>query len=1043
MAALTGSTIASSYLTLLKLTSAALGADASAKYIEDAAGTDSALSISTTRVGIGTSSPSAELNVEGTGMPSIHISRDYSAGSFDANGWGLGVLAFGGQDSDSGEDNDSAYIRASVPTTAEGGGAWSGSSHPTQLGFWTTPTSATSASERMRITSDGNVGIGVTPEAWQSGFKALRLFTLGSLNVDGSGAGSGFYMSNNAYRDEGDDRWEYIIADEATQYVQYNGVHEWRVASAGSSANDPITFSTAMNIDNNGNVGIGTTAPRSAQGYSGSILEIGSADDVALVLTSDDGEGGENMWEIGNNTSGRLEFVHSVAGDGSTGTKMVIDSSGNVGIGTTSPSAELQVVGNTDFRQIWLTDTDTDDTDQRVGIIAQQYDKDETGAAMIMAHLDSDENRVLIGGGGGSFHAATDIRFWTAANNTTDNGTEKMRILGSGNVGIGTDAPGNLLEIASSTGAAFIEANSAANSDAGLEISEAGTRKWSIYNDGDDSDKLKFYDDGDVRLTIQQDGNVGIGTTSPDTKLTVSEARQGNAQDTMLNQAIIHIDDTTAWASLHADKPTGGGINFGGLYGDTEGQVIFGGIRGLKENNTDNNYDGALLFGTITNGGNLTEKMRITSAGNVGIGTAAPSSSDWNANSKLLHMYQNDTNGASIKLESSNTKSIFATGNNQLQLGNISSDPVRFYTNSAEVMTLLVGGNVGIGDTDPSEAKLSITGVASGDYGIKIDQDQDVGALYIDSESTSASVIDIDSASESGQLLDLDADSLTNGMLAAFNSAATNSTSRVLVNIGNNNAGATGATCLQLDQDANAYGLVIDTEATSVPAIYLNVPQHTTGNVIQVANANSLTTGAVMLLEANGSSNADDNSVMVIQQNHASADKTVGMTILQNGDDAHIEFTGSGGGGIKFTADIASSDANTLDDYEEGVHAVTLGGASFTMSSVKNSLQYTKIGRLVTLSGEISVTAVSSATGTFTISLPFTVADIDDLAERFQGTFSCQNINFSGDYLNIGSYAGQNTMSVQITNDNGAWTYLQGSTFSSTSEFVVSVQYIT
>jgi hypothetical protein len=198
-----------------------------------------------------------------------------------------------------------------------------------------------------------------------------------------------------------------------------------------------------------------------------------------------------------------------------------------------------------------------------------------------------------------------------------------------------------------------------------------------------------------------------------------------------------------------------------------------------------------------------------------------------------------------------------------------------------------------------------------------------------------------------------------------------------------------------------------------------------------------------MLLEANGSSNADDNSVMVIQQNHASADKTVGMTILQNGDDAHIEFTGSGGGGIKFTADIASSDANTLDDYEEGVHAVTLGGASFTMSSVKNSLQYTKIGRLVTLSGEISVTAVSSATGTFTISLPFTVADIDDLAERFQGTFSCQNINFSGDYLNIGSYAGQNTMSVQITNDNGAWTYLQGSTFSSTSEFVVSVQYIT
>ena len=94
-------------------------------------------------------------------------------------------------------------------------------------------------------------------------------------------------------------------------------------------------------------------------------------------------------------------------------------------------------------------------------------------------------------------------------------------------------------------------------------------------------------------------------------------------------------------------------------------------------------------------------------------------------------------------------------------LYNFEDDALIFGTNASERMRISADGNVGIGDTDPSEAKLSITGVASGDYGIKIDQDQDVGALYIDSESTSASVIDIDSASESGQLLDLDADSLT------------------------------------------------------------------------------------------------------------------------------------------------------------------------------------------------------------------------------------------------------------------------------------------
>ena len=59
MATLTGSTIASTYKQLLKVTSEGIGADASAKYIEDGLGTDSALSISTTRVGIGTAAPTA------------------------------------------------------------------------------------------------------------------------------------------------------------------------------------------------------------------------------------------------------------------------------------------------------------------------------------------------------------------------------------------------------------------------------------------------------------------------------------------------------------------------------------------------------------------------------------------------------------------------------------------------------------------------------------------------------------------------------------------------------------------------------------------------------------------------------------------------------------------------------------------------------------------------------------------------------------------------------------------------------------------------
>ena len=91
MAALTSNTIASTYLTLLKLTSAALGADDSAKFIEDAAGTDSALSLSTTRVGIGTAAPMSELDITAT-TPEINLRVDdnnrgiinYTAASTDA-----------------------------------------------------------------------------------------------------------------------------------------------------------------------------------------------------------------------------------------------------------------------------------------------------------------------------------------------------------------------------------------------------------------------------------------------------------------------------------------------------------------------------------------------------------------------------------------------------------------------------------------------------------------------------------------------------------------------------------------------------------------------------------------------------------------------------------------------------------------------------------------------------------------------------------------------------------------------------------------------
>ena len=72
-----------------------------------------------------------------------------------------------------------------------------------------------------------------------------------------------------------------------------------------------------------------------------------------------------------------------------------------------------------------------------------------------------------------------------------------------------------------------------------------------------------------------------------------------------------------------------------------------------------------------------------------------------------------------------------------------------------------------------------------------------------------------------------------------------------------------------------------------------------------------------------------------------------------------------------------NTDANTLDDYEEGTHTVTMTCAtsgSITMNGSYNTMAYVKIGNLVTVSGDLRVSSVSSPVGAIAMSLPFTVS---------------------------------------------------------------------
>ena len=87
---------------------------------------------------------------------------------------------------------------------------------------------------------------------------------------------------------------------------------------------------------------------------------------------------------------------------------------------------------------------------------------------------------------------------------------------------------------------------------------------------------------------------------------------------------------------------------------------------------------------------------------------------------------------------------------------------------------------------------------------------------------------------------------------------------------------------------------------------------------------------------------------------------------------------------IRFPAtQVANSNANALDDYEEGLHTPTIVGSSsgnYVLNTSFDNLSYTKIGRQVTLTGEIRIASDNSTSGELRFSLPFATADLTETA---------------------------------------------------------------
>ena len=602
--------------------------------------------------------------------------------------------------------NSSIYIGYDTKSSASGNSNEIVIGHQA-VGNGSNTTTIGNSSTTTTIIPAGNVGIGTSSPTQKLYVSGNGIFNAASGNVY-----TQVESGSNTIALGSDGTKHFIYGTQNIPLdISTNGSPRMRIANNGEVIIDPAGAFTdagsyvlqaygsiynttgAVFAATSGNVGIGVTSPSQKLDVDGAFRNNGGW----IFTGSPSGLGATNRYISGGGSTAIFYFNVPTGGNFTYAVneveQMRLNSSGNLGIGTTSPTAALTVSGTNVAAAIDFTNTTV-----------------TTGRSFRWVSVNA--------GGFG-------IQDMTAG------GVDRLRMDLNGNIGIGTTTPSAVTNATgitvNGTDFSFISFYRAGTQIGRLEQNTSSDIQLKTVTSAqlilgtNNTTRVQIYGAGNVRIgsaaadsgqllqvggtaQITQDtylatssGNVGVGTSSPTSKL-----------DIQYNNSTIYDPNNT--------NSTNAGVQIQNLTttSGTAAQITFGiigtgtGIASISAVHTGA-LTSDLTFSTRGGSSATPERMRITSTGNVGVGTTNPT--PYTATARVLHIDSSNT-FSEIKLTNTTTGNTSTAGlllniqGNDANIWNGSNGYMGFGTNNSRRMQIFSNGNVRIGSTFSDSGQL-------------------------------------------------------------------------------------------------------------------------------------------------------------------------------------------------------------------------------------------------------------------------------------------------------------------------------------------------